>query len=280
MRTSTPISSISYNTDSFIVEKLNDLVMRRVIEFWVYINHLGDTDDSKGHKHVYIIPSRQLDTFVLSKEFDEPDIEHPDLPPLHFKAIFRTKSFVDWYLYALHDKDYLSMKGMERNYHYRKEDMIFADEAYFNRLLYTSDFTKYKNVNKLRDAVKSGATFAQLFSNGFIPVQQIKQYKYAFDILQYENYKDLQSCLNESEYEYTGGGVSGHLYGVPERPARGKLTNEDYEYYIDRYGEIFKMQPICTDALPFGDEFFESKNDSKTEKNSVENPKNREGNSH
>ena len=44
MKTSKPFSTISYNTADFLSVKLNDLVNRRKIAFWAYVEHLPEED--------------------------------------------------------------------------------------------------------------------------------------------------------------------------------------------------------------------------------------------
>lgn len=49
MRTSKPISTISYNTLPFLKEKLDDLVNNQVLEFYFFIWHHAE-DDEAGKK--------------------------------------------------------------------------------------------------------------------------------------------------------------------------------------------------------------------------------------
>lgn len=184
MNTRSPIATISYNTDSFLIENLNVLIKEGVIEFYAFISHLPEDDEKKIHKHLFVIPSSTIDTFVLNDRLAELDILHPDLPPLGCIRWVHSK-FSDWYMYGLHDKDYLASKGESRKYHYDKSDFIVSEYDYFAELIHTSDFSKYKVFNKIRDLVASGVSFRELFSNGFIPVQQIIQYKKAYNLLKY-----------------------------------------------------------------------------------------------
>ena len=40
MNTRSPIATISYNTDSFLIDNLNALIKEGVIEFYAFISHL------------------------------------------------------------------------------------------------------------------------------------------------------------------------------------------------------------------------------------------------
>ena len=71
MITRSNISTISYNTDDFLIFKLNDMIKNHCIEFWAFINHIPEEDERKAHKHLFIIPSGTVDTFALSDILEE-----------------------------------------------------------------------------------------------------------------------------------------------------------------------------------------------------------------
>lgn len=244
MRASTPISNISYNTDEFLVKVLNDLIFEHSIEFWAYINHYAESDETKDHKHIYIIPSGLIDTFSLQDRFRELDLLNPNKPPLTVK-VFRRSVFAEWYLYALHDEDYLAKKGIElRRFHYHKEEIIVSDNDYFIELIHTSDFTKYKNVSKIRDIVRSGVSFRDLVKNGHIPIQQINQW---------EKFYHLVAGAEIEPVSGGGGSSEGVPFtGTPLEPAQGELLQNDIYEYINSDGEIMTMHKVYKyDDLPF-----------------------------
>lgn len=184
MITRTNVSTISYNTDEFLTFMLNELIKNHSIEFWSFINHIPEEDETKAHKHLFIIPAGSIDTFVLSDFLKEIDVVNPLLPPLG-TIFWKHSKFVDWYLYALHDIDYLASKGESRMYHYTKSEFVVSDSDYFNELIHSCDFSQYTKHKKLREAVQSEVSFRDLFANGFIPVQQIGQYSLAYNLLKY-----------------------------------------------------------------------------------------------
>lgn len=196
MLTSKPFSTISYNTDEFLSDTLNKLVDEHKLDFWCYITHQPEDDETKYHKHLYMIPCGRVDTCALAEILREPDETHPHNP----LGIIRCKSskFTDWYLYALHDIDYLIAKGEMRKFHYRENEFIFSDKDYFLELKHTSDFSPYKAFRRLRDMVSSGVSFEELLYNGFIPIQQIYQYEKA--------YKKMRYC--SVDFTYRGDRVS------------------------------------------------------------------------
>ncbi len=182
MVTRAPISTISYNTYDFLVAELIKLQNERIIEFWAFVEHKPEDDETKAHKHLLIFPATTIDTFDLSKRFEEIDIEHPDLPPLGCIMWHRSK-FVDWYLYALHDADYLASKGQSRKYHYEKCDVACPDNDYLNEQIHLCDFSPFKRFSEFRDCVKSKVPFAELVKNGFVPIPQIYQWSKAYYLL-------------------------------------------------------------------------------------------------
>ena len=184
MITRTSIATISYNSVPFLVHTLNELIERGVIEFYAFIDHMPESDETKSHKHLFIIPSSNVDTFSLQNQLKEVDLDHPDLPPLGC-IMFRHSKFSDWFLYCQHDRDYLAMRGELKEFIYTKDDFIVSDKDYFNELIHTSDFSKFKIFQKLRDAVSSDVSFRDLVSNGFVPVPQIVQYRMAYNIMKY-----------------------------------------------------------------------------------------------
>ena len=104
--TSNPLSSISYNTESFLKEKLQSWYDNHLIQCFMYIKHKGE-DGDKDHIHFRIEPNRRLDPMNLLedlKEFD-PKIEKP----LGIRP-FRPSVEEDWFLYVVHDKQYLKLK--------------------------------------------------------------------------------------------------------------------------------------------------------------------------
>ena len=59
MKTSKPISTISYNSEEFLKAKLDYLVRSGEVAFWYYIKHHGEYDketniQDKDHIHLYI----------------------------------------------------------------------------------------------------------------------------------------------------------------------------------------------------------------------------------
>lgn len=182
MRTSKPYSTISYNTESFLQKKLNNLIRDGVLDFWVYIKHLPEVDEKRSHIHLFVIPAKLVNTSSFLQHFVEADISSPDKPPLRCLPCQSSK-FGDWYLYSRHDKDYLASKMQARKYSYRDCDFICSDGDYFNELIRSTDFSAQQRFGRFRDLVLNGAKFYDLVAQGFIPVPLINQYAKVYEAL-------------------------------------------------------------------------------------------------
>lgn len=106
MATSKPISTISYNTEGFLREKLDDWVKAHIIQAYQYICHKGE-DGDKDHIHLRVEPNKSLDVMTLTEELREYPVGA--LKPLGVRP-WRPSKEEDWLLYAIHDTTYLKRK--------------------------------------------------------------------------------------------------------------------------------------------------------------------------
>lgn len=107
MATQKPISTISYNSEAFLREQLEVWYSNHIIQAYQYICHKGE-DGDKDHIHLRIEPNRKLDPMDLSEKLREFDPKHPT-KPLCVRP-WRPSKEEDWYLYVVHDADYLKLK--------------------------------------------------------------------------------------------------------------------------------------------------------------------------
>lgn len=183
MKTSKLFSTISYNSPDFLSVKLNDLVSRRKIAFWAYVHHLPEEDEKKPHKHLLIAPNGQINTDeVLLDYLIELDPKNPDKPLACVGC--KSSKFYDWYMYAIHDKDYLASKGQSRKYHYSRDDVVCSDTDILNEEIHQMDMSKLSKVKALNQAIQDGVPFEELLARGQIPVQQVYAFRQAFSLLQ------------------------------------------------------------------------------------------------
>lgn len=181
MKTSKPFSTISYNTREYLIAKLDELVQLRKIEFYAFIEHLPEEDETKQHKHLLIIPNGSINTDQVQDYLTELDPEKPDKPLGCIMC--RSSKFGDWYLYALHDTGYLAQKGQVRKYHYTFNEIIVSDKDYFNELRHTIDYTPYTRFTQIREFAEAGVAFSELVHMGLIPPQQVYAYEKTYSML-------------------------------------------------------------------------------------------------
>lgn len=182
MRTTKPISTISFNSPDFLAIKLTELTQSKIISFWSFVPHLPEDDEGgkKNHIHLYIEPSKMIQTEELRDELREPDFSTGK--PLGCLA-FHTSKFGDWYLYGLHDPAYLMSKGQSRKYHYKHEDFITNDPDNLTFNVRTIDMLSVSPYQALIDAQRQGLTFSEYFSRGTIPLPQLALFERAWNLL-------------------------------------------------------------------------------------------------
>ena len=185
MRTSKPVSTISFNTAGFLSLKLEELVDSKIVSVWYYIAHDGEDDEGgkKDHSHLYIEPSKLIQTDDLVDHFKERDPRNKK--PLGCLRFYNSK-FAHWYLYAIHDKDYLdSVKGgMKKKYCYCYDDIMASNYDELYRAVGEIDHNILAPVNLLRKAKEDGITFSHLVSTGRIPLQQIRNWEEAYKMIE------------------------------------------------------------------------------------------------
>lgn len=181
MRTSKPFSTISYNTAKYLTAKLDELIETRKIEFYAFIEHLPEDDETKKHKHLLIIPNGAIDTDQIQDYLTELDPDKPDKPLGCIMC--RSSKFGDWYLYVLHDEGYLAQKGQSRTYHYKPDEITVSDKDYFNELRHTIDYTPYNRFAQIRQFAEDGIAFCELVHMGLIPPQQVYAYEKTYSMI-------------------------------------------------------------------------------------------------
>lgn len=106
MATSKPQSTISYNTEAFLKEHLDDWVKGHLIQAYQYICHVGE-DGDKDHIHVRIEPNKSFDVMNLSdalKEYVQGEKKPRGVRP------WRPSKEEDWFMYVVHDPEYMRLK--------------------------------------------------------------------------------------------------------------------------------------------------------------------------
>lgn len=179
MKTSKPVSTISYNSEEFLKAKLDYLTKSGNIAFWYYIKHNGEYDTETGvqdkdHIHLYVESGDRVDTIKLSEMF----VEYPngDLNALPLKCMpFRVSKVYDALLYNIHHPQYLLMKFEKKEFAYTLDDIVTNDRDYLNQLYSEalhSDLFKRDRMMKLMD---NGVSMAEMCFHGLINPSQAYQ---------------------------------------------------------------------------------------------------------
>lgn len=206
MRTTKPISTISFNTEAFLRLKLNELLKAKRISFWAFINHKAEDDEGgkKEHFHVYVEPSKMLQTDDLRDELREFDPVHPDKPLGCIS--WNSSKFDPWYLYALHDKRFLASKGQTRRFHYEHDDVIASDADDLLAKAKSIDLLGLSPFQDMIDAIDHGVTWDEYFSRGTVPFPQVRNFESAwYSLVRSRTYRagrqghpmDVDTCTGE-----------------------------------------------------------------------------------
>lgn len=169
MATQKPISTISYNSEAFLVEKLETWRKAHIIQAYMYIKHKGE-DGDKDHIHLRIEPNKKLDPMDLQEQLKEYVRDNPK--PLGCRP-FRPSKEEDWLMYAVHDEEYLKAKygsfDKGEKLPYSWED-IKAPEDYDVEIAFIRAKAKMKHTStNLAKQMAQGKSALSLVSEGENP---------------------------------------------------------------------------------------------------------------
>ena len=100
------ISTVTYNTEEFLIDALEEWYDAHLIQCYMYIKHIGE-DGDKDHIHLRIVPNKKLDPMVLTERLKEYTSDNKK--PLGC-LYWRPSDEANWILYVIHDKEYLKQK--------------------------------------------------------------------------------------------------------------------------------------------------------------------------
>ena len=197
--TDQPISSISYNTIPFLTDKLNELKRAHVIQSYQFIFHYGE-DGDKDHIHFRIEPNRRIDPMDITELLKEPDSTREDGKMLGIRTWRKAKE-EDWFLYAVHDKDYLKLKYSGGDPHekipYDWQDIV-VDDGYNLETAWVRAKSSMKH---------NSANMALQIIQGRKPIDLILEGENVHTVnainqsLKTNDYSRLQNAYNELELE-------------------------------------------------------------------------------
>lgn len=182
MRTSSPLSTISYNTEPFLRGKLEEWKKAGILEGYIYILHKPEEDEKKEHIHLLIIPNKLIDSVEIQRELIELDPKHPDKP---LKCLMFRKSgnktdfegLYNWILYNEHDRAFLASKFESRKVYYTFDDFKCDDkdnfEQFYHEAHYCSEWAQRNQI--LQRLSDSSVRPADLILSGTLPLQMASQ---------------------------------------------------------------------------------------------------------
>lgn len=244
MATQKPISTISYNTEKFLREKLETWRKAHIIQSYQYICHKGE-DGDKDHIHLRIEPNKKLDPMDLQEELREYQIGKDK--PLGCRP-FRPSVEEDWFLYVVHDAQYLKLKygGGEKG-----EKLPYSWEAIKAPEDYDVEIAFIRAKSKLEHTSQKMATRLQ---NGANPLSLILEGENVYTVnavmraLQTNDYMRLQDNLTKVSQRLDELIKAVHDYGLfIEADDEGHIKLTKAEKQTD-----FVKCPDTTD-LPFDD---------------------------
>lgn len=187
MRTTKPVSTISYNTIPFLELKLEELRKSKIISFWSFIYHKAEVDEKKDHIHLYFEPSKMLQTDDILEHLCQITGKFLDngRPEVLCCMNMRSSKFDDWYLYSVHDEAYLLTKGQSRQHHYQFDDFHASNVDELNFKVCEIDYTATNSMKQILEAQKLGLSLRDFIVRGAFPISQIMQVEKAWNLLMY-----------------------------------------------------------------------------------------------
>lgn len=168
MATQKPISTISYNTEAFLKEKLEALYKAHIISAYMYICHKGEGGD-KDHIHLRIEPNKRIDAMELKAEFVEFTASNPK--PLGCMQ-FRPSKEEDWLLYAVHDSEYMRLKyanDESEKIPYKWEQIVCSADYMLETAFIRAKQSLSNGAPSVVKAISQGKSAVDLISEGANP---------------------------------------------------------------------------------------------------------------
>lgn len=183
MRTTKPVATISFNSPEFLQLKLEELQKAGRISFWCFITHKPEDDEGgkKEHCHLYVEPSKMIQTDDLKQALLEFDPQKPATP--RGTISWSSSKFDHWYMYALHDKRYLASKGQSRRFHYVHSDLVSSDADDLLFKARSIDLVSLSPYADMLDAQGHGISWGEYFARGTVPLPQVALFERAWYLL-------------------------------------------------------------------------------------------------
>lgn len=200
MKTSKLFSTISWNTETYLRGTIDRLVSSGKIEWAHWIYHSPETGEKKEHYHIVIQPNGRVDTVAILNEFVEL-VSGEELPRRCLPAQ-STKSINDWLLYAVHDAQYLSLKGEYGKTAYSVDDVKTTDpdllaQHWSEREIIAGDVI----TKRLKAALENGLSFERACFEGFVPAHMAVGCKTWYYAALKEKHRQENNIIGDREDE-------------------------------------------------------------------------------
>lgn len=199
MGTSKPISTISYNTEPFLLSKLNEWYECHIIQAYQYIKHKGE-DGDKDHIHLRIEPNKVIDPMDLTNDLMEWEVGKDK--PLCVRP-WRPSKEQDWYLYAIHDPLYLSLKSCDSKdgkLRYQMEDVKVSAFYDLDVMAIRARQALQNSTASIVKQLREGKTIMQLLEEG----KDVFQCKAILQTLHLTEYEQLTRDYADLKKEHDG----------------------------------------------------------------------------
>lgn len=195
MATQKPISTISYNTVPFLKEKLDGWVSSHWLQAYQFLPHKGE-DGDRDHTHVRVEPNKKLDPMELSAALTE-YVVGEDKPRL--VRPWRPSKEEDWFLYVIHDADYLSGKyDKGEKLPYDWHDIVVPDNYDLETAIIRAKAKILHSTPNLTKRLESGESALELIKTGENPFTVNAVLRALTD----DRYTSLRTELNRVSSEY------------------------------------------------------------------------------
>ncbi len=200
MKTSKPFGFISYNSREFLQSVLQQFIADGKFLRCACWYH-ESTGKEKNHFHVWIEPNEEIDTSIISDKFVE-TLESGEQQSIAIRPKCSSK-WNDAYLYGIHDSEYLSSKGLERELVNIKTDMhIYLGD--FTADLAQAEIFRLKHClapyARLKALVYEGKTLEQVYLILRIPFSQLNAVSMAYKYVKTQVNREKLDNMIEEEY--------------------------------------------------------------------------------
>lgn len=228
MRTSKPVSAISYNTEAFLAAEIMRWRDEGLIEFGTFVFHEPEEGDLKRHAHVWVKPAKTIQTTDLENRTKEIDLTNPLNPPLKTMLWRKSEKFYNWYMYTTHDTAYGLKHGYTeaRKYQYGPEDYLSTDADAFELLVSEAKEAAACEDSTMRiiiEMIQSGLQFHEILRSGAVPLKQVHNAKLTYEALSpyVKPSKPPEPAVeNAGEFQRVGGSAETDALSVFDLPPR------------------------------------------------------------